>query len=214
MIITDIVNNDVSSTVNAAGMTNSSMVFLVFNDWYLRVRGISKTQVYDSESYFELLGGHFKTFGEQYHVYLMWIDPSHEDLITREISDFSMEHNDGFLSGSALIAPGIKGHAVLLFGRDASVEVNNSESFNLQRFTVESWVKLNTNSTYVNPVVSRWYSGGNPSKDQFILAMYPTRNEVYFYLSDGVKISYVSTSICPTYQWLHIATTYDGQYMR
>jgi hypothetical protein len=132
----------------------------------------------------------------------------------QEILDLSGSGHDGTAYGSSFLVPGIKGSALFLNGKGSYVKVNDSKLLNLSEFTLEAWVYLDTNSTYVNPIISKWYGGGYPSQDQFILAMYPTLNQVYLYLSDGRKIFSVNTNTCPTYQWIYIAATYDGQYAR
>lgn len=213
-IITEVMNGEVTSAVKAATMTNSSIIFLLFNGWHARVFGFNKVQIDSVSSFLNILGGGCKIFGEQYQVYLMWIIPSKISLHHVEISDLSLSGNNGRIIGNSLIVPGVSGSGLFINGESGCVRTNNSESLNAQKLTLEAWVYLNTNSTYVNPIISKWYGGENPAKDQFILAMYPTLNETYFYLSDGNKIFFVKANTCPTYEWLHVAATYDGQHAR
>jgi hypothetical protein len=213
-IITDIITGNITLTTIVASITNSSLVFLLFNDWYIRTNKITDRILDSAASLFGHMGGNYKHFGEEYNVYLLWIDVRNVNASAQKISDLSFNDNNGAMHGNSLFVPGIKGSALLLNGKDATVKVNSSELINPSNVTLEAWVYLNTKSTYSNPIVSKWYGGAFPLQNQFILSMYPTRNEVYFYLSDGTKIFYANTNTSISYQWLHIVATYDGQRIR
>ncbi len=209
-----IINKNVQAIVTIAETTNSSDIILLFDTWYLRTQGITLNEVTNIESFFRFIGGSMRIFGDQqYSVYLLCIDLSNSHYGTQEVRDLSINKYNSTVYASSIAPSGIKGSALFFDGKKTYVAVNDSFP-NQQNMTLEAWVYLSSNSAYSNLVISKWYGGAYPSRDEFMLAMFPTRNEIYFYLSDGVHISYVNTNSCPTFQWLHIAATYDGQHMR
>jgi len=92
-------------------------------------------------------------------------------------------------------------------GVDDYVEISNSESLNMSVFTIEAWIKLNSYSPYLCPIVDRatnaggysfWIGGEKHSKGKLIL-------------NGGLDndaesdILYVNVG-----EWTHVAVVWDG----
>jgi hypothetical protein len=207
-------NNNFAIAEEIGRSTNSSTIFLIFNDWYLRVFGLSINNIEKFTKSLNLVGGLLITFGRDYVVYLVQIDVTYHFLAPPIIEDRSKSNHDGIVNGNLLSINGIKGSAVNFYDGNSIIKANNSENLQFNQITVESWVYLDNDDVYSNPICSKWLTGADPSNDQFILSMYPTRNEIYFYISDGSKISYAQATVCPTFEWIHLVATYDGKNIR
>lgn len=207
-LIQDALAGNVEELSVLGRLTNSTTVYLFFNDYFLNESGTQITQVTSDFRSLALVGIHSYIFGNLYHAYVVEARMS-------VISPVSAVHdqlgNLGIAKGSVLQVTGSEGPSFYFNGGNNSLEVQTKQVLNFsQGITIGAWVYLATNQSYVNTVFSKWYDGGAPSQDAFILAMYPTINQTYFYVSNGKDISHVNVTRCPTNQWVQILATYDG----
>jgi hypothetical protein len=131
----------------------------------------------------------------------------------KEVRDLSELGNDGKVSGDPKWVDGKYGKAISLNGQSEWVEVESSDSLNIEgEITLMCWFK----SGGWDGAGDQWIGkGAHASKPSCYGLMVYQSATLYFMLGDGASRHDLKTTELPeTGKWHHIAATYDGENMR
>ena len=130
---------------------------------------------------------------------------------TGTVTDASGHGNDGTIVGSVTTAAGLCGKAIHFDG-SAEVVVPDSPDLRLQRFTICAWIKPDValSQMPLYPLLVSKQNGTNG----YILGNLQTNNTwlgIRFHSATTQQTIYNEPS---SNNWVHVAGTYDGQYLR
>lgn len=121
------------------------------------------------------------------------------DVNITNVTDYTLNHNDGRFKNGAYLVSGKYGSGVKFDGIDDFVNITDSSSLEVGELSISFWFKPDIN--YVNPA--------------YVSLVYHSDFEVYIADGDmvfnykGAEINY-SGNVWNKDQWYHVVATYDG----
>jgi len=127
----------------------------------------------------------------------------------KKVSDSSSLKNNGTVSQPAWTKNGKYGSA-LIFGKHTNrVVIPHSESLNLQKFTIQAWVKPTSFKTDWSTVVLK------EQNNNLAYSLYTNGSRPYSHIfSNGGEREITSSRSLPTNTWSNIAVTYSGSQLK
>jgi hypothetical protein len=126
------------------------------------------------------------------------------------LTDSSGNNNDGVVDGATKYVDSLMGRA-FSFDGDTCVSVDDSESLDITRATLEAWVKpsVSTQTSYARIVFK---GTNNPFVPLYFLAYdgSGTHMRMVVYINGVAKSATSITTLTDPSTWYHIAGTYDG----
>jgi N,N-dimethylformamidase beta subunit-like, C-terminal/Concanavalin A-like lectin/glucanases superfamily/Bacterial Ig domain/Bacterial Ig-like domain len=126
------------------------------------------------------------------------------------VSDVSLQHNTGTITGATRTAAGKFGGALSFSGTGNWVTVPDADSLDLTTaMTLEAWVNPSVGTGWRTVIFKE-------QPNNFTYALYGTDDQGHpsGWLHSNVDYDMAGTGTVPTGAWTHLAMTYDGSAMR
>ena len=126
------------------------------------------------------------------------------------VTDVSLQHNNGSITGATRVATGKFGRALSFSGTGNWVTIPDADSLDLTTaMTLEAWVNPTVGTGWRTVIFKE-------QPNNFTYALYGTDDQGHpsGWLHTNVDYDMAGTASVPTNAWTHLAMTYDGGTMR